>query len=277
MPAGFINVAAGFGWAIAPALTAMTVFTVIELLIPLHPRSGLNDRHLGPNLTLIFLAFLTNFAFNTAMLAVLVWLQAAHFGVLRHVPLWPLAIPLVAIVALDFSTYIAHVSMHKIPALWRFHSIHHSDRALDVTTTIRQHPGESVIRYFYMSVAAVALGVTPGAFVAYRLTSSMIGLMEHANIALPLWLDTALSWVTASPNMHKVHHSRSLRYTDSNYGNILSLWDRVFLTFTPARIGTDIDYGLDGFDEPAKQTTLGLLALPTGDKTFGRATAQVRR
>jgi sterol desaturase/sphingolipid hydroxylase (fatty acid hydroxylase superfamily) len=114
----------------------------------------------------------------------------------------------------------------------------------------------------YMTAMAVALGASPGAFVAYRVISSMIGLPEHANIALPVWLDTFLSWFTTSPNMHKVHHSRDPQHTDSNYGNILSLWDRLFGTFTPARIGAEVEYGLDGFDDPHLQTAHGLLMLP---------------
>jgi hypothetical protein len=88
------------------------------------------------------------------------------------------------------------------------------------------------------------------------------GLFEHANIRLPLWLDTALSAVVTSPNMHKVHHSRAPAQTDTNYGNIFSVFDRSFGTFTPAAQGVAVVCGLDGFDDAATQTTTGLLALP---------------
>jgi sterol desaturase/sphingolipid hydroxylase (fatty acid hydroxylase superfamily) len=262
MPAMLMNTATNFAFGIAPVLAAMTVLSLVERLLPLHPRERLNDTHLGPNLSLTFITFLTNFAFNTALLIVLAWLQSQRFGLLYQIPLWAPAIPLIAILVLDFSTYIAHVSMHKFPFLWRFHSVHHSDLALDVTTTIRQHPGESLIRYVFMATTAIALGAGPATFVAYRLTSSLIGLLEHSNIGLPLWLDTLLSWFIASPNMHKVHHSRDRRYTDSNYGNIVALWDRLFRTFTPARLGLDICYGLEGWDSPSVQTIPGLLARP---------------
>ena len=163
---------------------------------------------------------------------------------------------------LDFSFYVAHVVMHKIVPLWRVHRVHHSDPAVDVTTTIRQHPAEGVIRYAFMAAFAIALGAPPAAFAVYRLWSALSGLLEHANVRLPVRVDSLLSLVVTSPNMHKVHHSRAAQQTDTNYGNIFSLWDRLFSTFTPASEGTQIVYGLDGFDHPKAQTTAGLLALP---------------
>jgi sterol desaturase/sphingolipid hydroxylase (fatty acid hydroxylase superfamily) len=139
---------------------------------------------------------------------------------------------------------------------------------VDVTTTIRQHPGESLIRYAFMAAFAVVLGPGPAAFALYRAASALNGLLEHANLRAPLWLDSLLSLVTTWPHMHKVHHSRRREETDTNYANLFSLWDRLFGTFTPPCRGTRIAYGLDGLDDPATQTTAGLLALP-----FRRAAA----
>ena len=207
----------------------------------------------------------------------LLWLEAEGVGVLPALALPPLITAVLAVLVLDFSFYVAHVAMHKFSAFWRFHSVHHSDPAVDVSTTIRQHPGETVIRYTFMAVFAIALGAGPGAFAVYRLWSALSGLLEHANIRLPLWLDRLLSLVFTWPNMHKVHRSRDARYTDTNYGNLVSLWDRLFLTFTPSRRGTHIVYGLDGFDDPVTQTTAGLLALPFRDITPSGETAVTTR
>jgi len=195
----------------------------------------------------------------------LTWLRTIDFDLL------PLLVPggwmtaVIAVLALDFSFYLAHVAMHELPAFWRFHRVHHSDPAVDVTTTLRQHPGEGVIRYVFLAAFAIALGTSPGAFAVYRLGSAFSGLLEHANIRVPRRLDRLLSLVFTFPNLHKIHHSRDARYTDTNYGNIVSLWDRLFFTFTPSRFGTKIFYGLDGFDDPAQQTTAGLLVLPFRD------------
>jgi hypothetical protein len=116
--------------------------------------------------------------------------------------------------------------------------------------------------YAFAAAFALALGAGPGAFAVYRLAVALSGLAEHANVRLPPRLDTALSLVFTWPNLHKVHHSRDPRLTDTNYGNIVSWWDRVFGTFTPATQGANVACGLDGFDDAATQTTAGLLAVP---------------
>ncbi len=243
-------------------LAAMALVALVEAAIPLHARGRWNRAHLGPNLALTFLTFATNVLFSGVLVMALVRLETDGFGLLRLLALGPWASAVVAVLALDFSFYVAHVAMHKIPAFWRFHSVHHSDPAVDVTTTIRQHPGEGVIRYAFLAAAAYAMGASPGVFAVYRLGVALSALLEHANLRVPPGIDRVLSLVFTWPGMHKVHHSRDPRYTDTNYGNLVSWWDRLFRTFTPARHGTNVAYGLDGLDDPATQTTAGLLALP---------------
>jgi sterol desaturase/sphingolipid hydroxylase (fatty acid hydroxylase superfamily) len=243
-------------------LAAMAVVALLETGLPLHARGRWHRAHLGPNLALTFITFATNIIFNAALVMTLVWLQSAGLGLLNVFELPPLVTVLVVVLVLDFAFYVAHVAMHKIPAFWRCHCVHHSDPVVDVTTTIRQHPGEGIIRYAFMAAFAFALGASPGAFAVYRSWSVINGLLEHANIRVPLWLDSLLSFVTTWPNMHKVHHSRIATETNTNYGNILSLFDRLFLTFTPSKRGLQIVYGLDGLDDPPTQTTAGLLAIP---------------
>ena len=247
---------------IAYLLAGMGVVAALETLIPLHRRGRWNRAHLGPNFALTAVTFATNLVWNAALLALLVWLESRNLGLLRWLGLPPLAAGIFAVAALDFAFYAAHVSWHKIPALWRFHAVHHSDPAVDVTTTVRQHPVEGVLRYAAIAAMAVLIGPSPAAFAIYRAASAVNALLEHANLRAPLWLDRLLSLVTTWPHMHKVHHSRSPELTDTNYGNLLSIWDRLFGTYTPSHRGTQITYGLDGFDRPEVQTTGGLLALP---------------
>ncbi len=258
-------------------LVAMALVALIEAAIPLHTRGRWNRAHLAPNLALTFITFATNAVFNTALVVALVRLEPIGFGVLHALALPPVMTAAIAVLALDCSTYVAHVAMHKSPVLWRFHRVHHSDPAVDVTTTVRQHPGESVLRYAFMTVAAIGLGASPGAFAVYRLWSALTGLLEHANVRMPLRLDSLFSLVVVTPNMHKVHHSRIMRQTDSNYGNIFSLFDRLFSTFIPSRCGVNVVYGLDGLDDSAMQTTAGLLALPLRSVRAPSATAVTTR
>ena len=80
----------------------------------------------------------------------------------------------------------------------------------------------------------------------------------HANIKLPKKLDNLLSYVFVSPDMHKVHHHYVLPYTDSNYGNIFSVWDRLFGTFMTLDRDAII-YGVDTFPDEEGNGKLGVL------------------
>ncbi len=250
---------------IAGILVTMAIIAMVETVVPLHARGRWNRVHLRPNLALTFITFATSAFLNAALVVTLFWLEAGGFGLLRLVPLRPLVAGAIAVLLLDFSFYVAHVAMHNVPAFWRYHRVHHADPAVDVTTSIRQHPGESVIRYVFMAGFACALGASPGAFAVYRVSSAVNGLLEHANVRTPRWLDRALSLVTTWPYLHKIHHSRTASEANTNYGNLTSLFDRLFSTFTPSKHGTNVAYGLDGFDAPAIQTTAGLLAMPFRD------------
>jgi sterol desaturase/sphingolipid hydroxylase (fatty acid hydroxylase superfamily) len=260
---------------IGTILVVMAVVTGIEAVIPLHARGRWHRDHLAPNIALTLMTFATNAAFSAALVLALVWSEATGLGLLPRLALGPTTAGVVVVLALDFTFYLAHVAMHRVPMLWRFHRVHHADPAVDVTTTIRQHPGESVIRYVAMAACAIPLGAGPGAFAVYRAWAAINGLLEHANVRAPAGLDRVLALVTTWPHMHKVHHSRRASETNTNYGNIFSLWDRLFATFTPSARGTGIVYGLDGFDDPATQTTAGLLALPfrATAKTAGASSA----
>ena len=255
------SVSAGFS-TVGLILAAMAAVAIVEAAIPLRARGRWHRAHLAPNLALTLLTFATNLFLNAGLLSVVVVLDRHGYGVLPWLSLPPLAAAAIAIAALDFSFYAAHLSWHTFPSLWRFHAVHHSDPAVDVTTTIRQHPVESLLRYAAMGAMAVVVGPSPLAFGVYRVASALNGLVEHANIRAPSWLDRLLSLATTWPHMHKVHHSRVAAQTNTNYGNLFSVWDRLFGTFTPSHAGRTIAYGLDGLDRPELQTTGALLTMP---------------
>jgi sterol desaturase/sphingolipid hydroxylase (fatty acid hydroxylase superfamily) len=250
------------GATVGAIFAGMALVAWIETVVPLHLGERASRAHVRTNLALTFLNVAANLVLNLAVLAALAGLSFLGLGLLNMFPQSAGVTLVVVVLALDLSFYLAHVAMHKIPAFWRYHRVHHSDPVVDVTTTVRQHPGESVIRYAFMAAFAFALGAPAGAVAVYRTWSALNGLLEHANIRIPHRLDRLLSLVTTWPCLHKVHHSRWARETDTNYGNILSLWDRLFFTFTPSSRGFDIPYGLDGFDDAATQSISGLLRLP---------------
>lgn len=240
----------------------MAVLAAIESARPLHRNQAASRAHLGPNLLLTLIAFVTNFFLNAMVIETLAILPARGLGMLNRFPQPAAAATVAVILWLDFAFYLSHVAMHKVPLLWRYHRVHHSDPFVDLTTTIRQHPGDSLIRYAFLAPFAFLVGASPGAFTIYRTWSAVSAFLEHANLRLPLRLDSGLALLVTSPHSHKVHHSRRAEETDSNYGNIFTLWDRLFSTFTPSARGLDIPYGLDGFDAPHTQALAGLLRLP---------------
>jgi len=250
-------------------LLAMLVIAGVETALPLHARRRENRAHLAPNLALTIVTFATNALLGSGLVALFAALTSAQIGLLHGLPpLSPLARTALVVLVLDLAFYAFHVSSHKVPGFWRFHRVHHSDPALDVSTAFRQHPGEALVRSAFLAAFGAAIGAPPAAYAAYRSLSALAAVVEHANFRLPARIDDALSLVVTWPNLHKVHHSREPRFTDSNYGNLFSWWDRLFATFTPARHGARVAYGLDGTDDAATQSLRGLLALP-----FRRATS----
>ena len=164
---------------------------------------------------------------------------------------------------LDFSVgYVSHRAMHMWPAMWRFHQIHHSDPFVDVTTTYRTHPVETVWRFLFSVVPVWMLGIPAQAVVIQRLLQATNGVIEHANIRLWPPLDRVLSLVWVTPNVHKMHHSRKVEETNSNYANLLTIYDRLLGTYTPAARAVSVVYGLADVD-PARTGSLpGLLSMP---------------
>ncbi|HMS02936.1 MAG TPA: sterol desaturase family protein, partial [Gemmatimonadaceae bacterium] len=167
--------------------------------------------------------------------------------------------------------WLAHWVEHRVPPLWHLHLVHHSDTEVDTTTANRHHPGESVVRFVFTTLAVVVAGAPMWLGFLYQSLSVVLSQFNHANIALPVGVDRALSWVIVSPDMHKVHHHYVLPYTDSNYGNVFSVWDRLFGTFrTMDRTG--IVYGVDTHMAPAEHGSVrALLTMPLRPGTKRRA------
>ena len=168
------------------------------------------------------------------------WATRNGYGLLNFIsmPWWVAAI--VTVLGRSFAGYAVHFVMHKTPLLWRIHRVHHSDTQLDVSTAFRSHPLEVVIVVAVTTLTAVALGMDAVVLAAYELAEAAVHIATHANLRLPERLDRALRWLFVTPNMHCLHHSAWHRETDSNYGTVFSVWDRLFGTYSAApRAGYD--------------------------------------
>jgi sterol desaturase/sphingolipid hydroxylase (fatty acid hydroxylase superfamily) len=257
-----MNARASFG-SIAVVVFVMGAVALLEAAVPLFVRPtalpGRTQANLAMTLqTLLFAALLTS-----AVPVAALYLSLASPGLMAAAGLPAAAQLVLGVVAIDFAFgYVAHRSMHAWPALWKYHRVHHSDSFVDVTTSYRTHPVENAWRHLWLFSSVWALGIPAAAVVTFRVLSAVNGILEHANVRVWPAFDAALSRVWVTPNMHKVHHSRDRAETDSNYGNLFALHDRVFGTFLPTERAFAVQYGLEDVD-PAEIRSFGaLLAMP---------------
>jgi len=158
--------------------------------------------------------------------------QQQGFGVLNMLAVPPLLAFGISVILLDAAIYAQHVVFHRVPALWRIHRVHHADRDVDATTALRFHPVEIVLSMIIKIVLVVVLGAPPAAVIVFEVILNGMAMFNHANLRLPLALDRTLRWLVVTPDMHRIHHSVHIYETNSNYGFNLSLWDRMFGTYT---------------------------------------------
>ena len=234
----------------------------LESIAPLYRYPFSRARHALPNIVLTLILVLTNLPLSFSSAYVAAFTVQHEIGVFFLFSLSPWTGLVLGILALDLFAYLAHVLLHKSWLGWQFHRVHHSECAVDVTTTFRQHPGETVWRILWQLAAIFVFGLPLWVVIIYLVLSSLNAQMEHANIRLHPNLDWLLRLLIVTPHMHKVHHSRVQRQTDSNYSNIFSFWDRLFGTYTPWVNLQKLRYGLDGFDVEERQTLTGLLRMP---------------
>lgn len=241
----------------------ITFFWLLEGAIPLVKFDYKKWKHALPNLFFTMTTIVINFALAFLLLKTSDWTAEANFGIINWLPLPFWAYVLVGLLLMDFfGAYLAHYTEHKVKPLWMVHLVHHTDHHVDTTTANRHHPLESVIRFVFTLFGVIIVGAPIGIVMLYQSLSLIATQFTHANIKLPRKVDDILSWVLVSPDMHKVHHHYVLPYTDSNYGNIFSIWDRLFGTFM--KYDRDaIVYGVDTFpDEIANGSIASLLKQP---------------
>ncbi|MEX0960266.1 MAG: sterol desaturase family protein [Burkholderiales bacterium] len=231
-------------------------------------RQGLfpKRRRWSNNLALLALdAIVVRLLFPAAAIGVALLAEANGAGLLRvwNVPAW-LAV-LAGVVLLDLSIYLQHLLFHAVPALWRLHRVHHADPDFDITTGLRFHPIEIVLSMLIKSAAIFAFGPPVLAVLIFEVLLNALAVFNHGNVRVPARVESIVRWLVVTPDMHRVHHSKIERETNSNYGFNLSIWDRIFGTYRdqPALGHTRMRIGVSGLEDAKLSVRLGgMLSLP---------------
>tara|TARA_B100001059_G_scaffold199616_1_gene206053 strand:- start:174 stop:1010 length:837 start_codon:yes stop_codon:yes gene_type:complete len=235
----------------------ISFFWILEGTVPLFAFRYKKWKHAFPNLFFTFTTIIINFLLAFLLLYTSDWVVENEYGFIHLFNGIPLIIEVfLAVLLLDFiGAFLAHYVEHKINPLWMIHLVHHSDHNVDTTTANRHHPLESLIRFSFTLFAILIVGAPIGYVMLYQSLSVILTQFNHANIKLPRKIDKWLSYLIVSPDMHKIHHHYRLPYTDANYGNIFSIWDRIFGTYM------DLDrekiiYGVDVFPDEYKNSNI---------------------
>lgn len=192
------------------------------------------------------------------------WASEQGWGLFNMVELPYWATLLFAVILLDLVIYLQHLVVHAVPLLWRLHMVHHADRDIDVTTGLRFHPIEILLSMLIKIAVVILIGAPVVAVVAFEVILNGMAMFNHSNVKLPKWLDQTIRTLFVTPDMHRVHHSVIRHETNSNYGFNLSIWDRLFGTYTaqPERGHIDMTIGLDQFQSEPTGRLLWMLRLP---------------
>ena len=127
-----------------------------------------------------------------------------------------------------------------------FHIVHHSDSVVDISTTLREHPGENFIRLSFTLLWVFISGAAFWMLMLRQIIQAFTTLFAHMNYRLPDRIDNVIGRIFITPNLHQLHHHYKQPYTDCNYGDVLSIWDRMFGTFKKV-YGEELYFGIDTY------------------------------
>jgi sterol desaturase/sphingolipid hydroxylase (fatty acid hydroxylase superfamily) len=175
-------------------------------------------------------------------------------------PLW-LEIP-AGLLLMDYTFYVWHVLMHRVPLLWRFHMVHHVDLDLDASTALRFHFGELIASVPWRAAQVAMIGLTPLVFSVWQFTFLLAIMFHHSNIEIPIAWERRLNRILVTPRMHGIHHSIVREETNSNWSSGLTVWDWLHSTLRLNIPQREIAIGVPAFRDPKLLTLRRILPMP---------------
>lgn len=236
----------------------VAALAVIEFALPIYRHKKHTYSRWGTNFGLSFFSVaLVKYSYLPAAAAFALYIKTQNIGLINWLEIDGVLAIVISVILLDVAIYWQHVLSHKWSFLWRFHRVHHSDGEMDVSTAVRFHPIEIFLSLFYKFLLITLFGAPVIAVVIFELILSSGALFNHSNIRFSKKLDRFIQYFVVTPNMHRIHHSNKKYETDSNYGFSITLWDRLFNSYT-ANYDADKDIDI-GLKESAEQKTYNFI------------------
>jgi len=190
--------------------------------------------------------------------------EAQAFGILNWIALPGWARFAAGFLLMDLTFYYWHRFNHTIHFLWRFHSVHHIDPDLDVTTSMRFHFGEVLLSTFFRAGQVAFIGIAPVTYIIYETSFTLATLFHHSNLKIPVTVERSINRVLVTPRMHGIHHSVVRSELNSNYSVIFRWWDALNRSLVLNVPHSAITIGVGRFSGEGYNDILRLVALPFG-------------
>ena len=249
--------------AVAILAIGFGLLAALERACPLRRRVHRTMHRLPANIVLSILAFAAGtLVVRPVALGVVGWSDGQGFGLLRVALLPPAGRVIVGVLLMDLTFYYWHRVNHEVGVLWRFHSVHHVDPDMDVTTTFRFHAGEIAYSAAFRAVQVAVLGVSAATYATYEVLFLAATIFHHSNIRLPIRLERALGRVLVTPRMHGIHHSVVREEVNANYSAVFRWWDALHQTLLLNVPQSAIRIGVAGYLSAADNRIVRLLLMP---------------
>ncbi len=238
----------------------LTVFFTVEQVIN-NDLFKMKLKHFLHGIPLQACYMLMNLGLAFLVVNIVEWINKNGIGLFNLIQV-PYALKVIlGVIGIDLVAYWFHRSYHTIPLFWRLHRVHHSDTHMDSATYFRFHPFDWFLENSSIIVATMLFGLDMNIIAFDFILYLPLFIAQHTSLIVPDWFDKTVGKIIVSPNFHKVHHHQQRVFTDSNYGNIFIVWDKLFGTYKNLPVN-EIKYGLEEFDTAERQSFWFLLKSP---------------
>ena len=146
----------------------------------------------------------------------------------------------------ELGHFLYHYLAHKVRLLWCLHSTHHAPEDMNLSVTHAHFFLEAPYADTIRTTVCILLGVQPELLFLIMFIDGTYGAFIH--IGDNLVKDArfgVLNKIMLTPSHHRVHHARNPLYIDTNFCNLLNVWDRIFGTYQEEDRSLKIDYGIN--------------------------------